>query len=175
VLVCLCASVLVRTCVCLDVGVSFCVRVSVYESPGRAMHVGTHLHRRSRMHWRIITRTFTRVQVKEISQLKRDKERLEHEVQALRAEQMDFATGDGTYSLNNLIDEERRRFKQALAQERARSAQALEKQQQELQRELQLAKEHASKEASRMVLQNALNGGADNTQVCVLFFFKKKK
>ena len=69
------------------------------------MHMGTHLHRRSRMHWRIITRTFTRVQVKEISQLKRDKERLEHDVQELLAEHMDFATGDGTYSLNNVNDE----------------------------------------------------------------------
>ena len=87
-------------------------------------------------------------------------------MQALRAEQIDFATGDGTQSLNELIDGERRRFKQALAQERARSAQALEKQHQELERELQLAKQHASKEASRAVMENALNVGADNTQVC---------
>lgn len=86
-------------------------------------------------------------------------------MQALRAEQIDVVKGNGIQSLSELIDEERRRFKQALAQERARSAQELEKQQQELERQLQLAKQHASKEASRAVMENALNGSADNIQV----------
>ena len=60
--------------------------------------------------------------------MKRDNDRLERELQSLREEQQESISVDGTKSLNEVIEHERRRFKKALADERARSAEELERQ-----------------------------------------------
>jgi len=82
----------------------------------------------------------TEHQSKEILQLKRDKDRVERELNSLRSEHQDLAylnaqpdVGGASTSLKDLIDQERRRFKNALAQERQRSEDALDRQRAEMQ------------------------------------------
>eukprot|EP00960_Hanusia_phi_P058597 763930-Hanusia_phi.AAC.8 len=66
---------------------------------------------------------------KEIESLRREKELLEKELQACKIESFDKggSSREGSNSLHELIDVERRKFKKALADERARAADALER------------------------------------------------
>jgi hypothetical protein len=105
----------------------------------------------------------TEQQLREIAQLKREKERAERELQALQSEHLDLPTGNGTQSLNELIEYERRRFKKALADERARSAEALEKQRNEMEKELQYAKEQSKREASRAFIESTMKLDSNDT------------
>lgn len=105
--------------------------------------------------------TTTEQQATELSQLKREKERLEREVEAMRAEQLEGASNDAAQSLNDVIEQERRRFRKALADERSRSADALERQREEMQLEVQQARERSKREASRAMLEAAVEKGAN--------------
>ena len=102
----------------------------------------------------------TEQQAQELSQLKRDKERLEREVEAMRAEQLEGAASNGAaQSLNDVIEQERRRFRRALAEERSRSADALERQREDMQHEVQQARDRSKREASHALLDAAVEKG----------------
>ena len=94
--------------------------------------------------------------------MKRDNDRLERELQSLREEQQESISVDGTKSLNEVIEHERRRFKKALADERARSAEELERQRQEMQQELQHVKRAVQEKSALM--ESAITGAAEDTQ-----------
>ena len=93
----------------------------------------------------------------EIAQLKADKERLERELKALEGESQYVPTDkNGLQSLHDLIDQERRKFKKALADERARSAEALDKQRAEMQEQLRELKWKTRQEETRAVTESSI-------------------
>ena len=93
----------------------------------------------------------------EIAQLKADKERLERELKALEGESQYVPTDkNGLQSLHDLIDQERRKFKKALADERARSAEALDKQRAEMQEQLRELKWKTRQEETRALTESSI-------------------
>ena len=93
----------------------------------------------------------------EIAQLKADKERLERELKALEGESQYVPTDkNGLQSLHDLIDQERRKFKKALADERARSAEALDKQRAEMQEQLRDLKWKTRQEETRALTESSI-------------------
>ena len=93
----------------------------------------------------------------EIAQLKADKERLERELKALEGESPYVPTDkNGLQSLHDLIDQERRKFKKALADERARSAEALDKQRAEMQEQLRELKWKTRQEETRALTESSI-------------------
>ena len=93
----------------------------------------------------------------EIAQLKADKERLERELKALEGESQYVPTDkNGLQSLHDLIDQERWKFKKALADERARSAEALDKQRAEMQEQLRELKWKTRQEETRALTESSI-------------------
>lgn len=104
----------------------------------------------------------TEQQGREIVHLRKDKERLERELQRLQREQADqlsygtVSAGAGT--LQEVVDQERRRFKKALADERQRAAELLERERALWEGQAKHARTEADRQAARAMTDAATRG-----------------
>ena len=98
----------------------------------------------------------------EIASLTRDKERLEREVASLRQQDRVPPGGDaGAQTLEQLLDMERRRFKQALADERLRFSEALEREQAKHRAAAKEARAESARQLATALQEGAGGAGAE--------------
>jgi hypothetical protein len=89
--------------------------------------------------------TQAELHLKEIAKLRKENERLEAEIALNKKEQVETA-GTGAQTLEELVEFERRRFKKALADEKARASEILEKERAQFERSLRESRLEASRQ-----------------------------